>query len=81
MSEEFEVRVNLSERALSELLYFDDLVLMSETIDRLRNKFLMWQEAVDSKGFNVDLGETNVMVCGSITKDGMSKGKGVGSAA
>ena len=28
------------EGALSELLYADDLFLMSETIERLRNKFL-----------------------------------------
>ena len=33
------------EGALSELLYADDLVLMSETIERLRNKFFKWVEA------------------------------------
>ena len=31
------------EGALSELLYADDLVLMNETIERLRNKFLKWK--------------------------------------
>ena len=30
------------EGALSELLYADDLVLMSETIEGLRDKFLEW---------------------------------------
>ena len=35
------------EVALSELLYADDLVLMSETIVGLRNK---WKEAFESKG-------------------------------
>ena len=30
--------------SLSELLYADDLVLMSETIEGLRNKFLKWKE-------------------------------------
>ena len=33
---------------LSELLYADDLVLMSETIEGLRNKFLRWKEAFES---------------------------------
>ena len=31
------------EGALYELLYADDLVLMSETIEGLRNKFLGWK--------------------------------------
>ena len=31
-----------------ELLYADDLVLMSETIKGLRNKFLEWKEAFES---------------------------------
>ena len=63
------------EGALSELLYADDLVLMSETIEGLRNKFLKWKEACESKGLKVNLGETKVMISGSITKDGMSKSK------
>ena len=32
--------------ALSELLYADNLVLMSDTIEELRNKFLKWMEAL-----------------------------------
>ena len=59
--------------ALSELLYADNLALMSVTIERLRNKFLIWKEACESKGLKVNLGKTKVMVSGSITKDGMSK--------
>ena len=38
---------------LSELLYDDDLVLMSETIEGLRNKFLKWKESFESKGLRV----------------------------
>ena len=63
------------EGVLSELLYADDLVLMSETIEGLRNKFFKWNEAFESKGLKVNLGKTKVMVCGSITKVGMSKSK------
>ena len=55
----------------SELLYVDDLVLMSETIKRLRNKFLKWMEVFQSKGLKVNLGKTKV--CGSITNEGLSK--------
>ena len=63
------------EGALIELLYAGDLVLMSETIKGLRNKLLKWKEAFESKGLKVILFKTKVMVCGGITKDGMSKSK------
>ena len=43
------------EVALSELLYADDLVLMCETIEGLRDKFLKWKEAFESKGLKANL--------------------------
>ena len=67
--------LNGHERVLSELLYADDLVLMSETIEGLRNKFIKWRKAFESKGLNVNLGKTKVMISGGITKDGLSKSK------
>ena len=60
---------------LMELVCADDLVLMSRTIKRLRNKFLEWKEAFECKGLKVNLGKTKVMVSGGITKDGMFKSK------
>ena len=63
------------EGAISELLYADELVMMSETIEGLRNKFLKWKEAFESKGLNVNLGKTKVMVCSAIMEDGMFKSK------
>ena len=66
---------NLPEGALSELLYADDLVLRSETIEGLRNKLFKWKEVFESKGLKVNLGKTKVMVCSGITKDGISKSK------
>ena len=48
------------EGALSELLYADGIVLMSETIEGLRNKFQKWKEAFESKGLKVNLGKTKV---------------------
>ena len=61
------------EGVLSELLHADDLALMNETIKGYRNKFLKWKEAFEITGLNVNLGKTNVMVSGSITKEGRSK--------
>ena len=42
---------NLPEGTICELLYADDLVLMSETIEGLRNKSIKLKEAIESKGF------------------------------
>ena len=56
------------EGALGELLYADDLVLMSETIKGLRDKFLKWKEDLESKGLKVNLGKIKVMVSSGITK-------------
>ena len=79
-----ETRICFATRnVLSELLHADDLVLMSETIDGLRDKFLKWKEALESKGLKVSHGKTKVMVSSGITKDGISKANltHVGSAA
>ena len=40
------------------LLYADDLVLMSETIEALRDKFLNWKAAFECMGLKVNLGKT-----------------------
>ena len=55
------------------MLHADDLVLISETIEGLRIKFLKWKEAFQNKGFKVNLGEIKVMVSGGITKNGLSE--------
>ena len=65
----------VNEGALSELLYADDIVLMSETINGLRDKYIKWKEAFERKGLKVNLEKTKAMVSDSITKDGMSKSK------
>ena len=38
------------------LLHADDLVLMSEAINGLRNMFIKWKEAFDSKDLKVNFG-------------------------
>ena len=62
--------LNLPEGVQSELLYADDLILMSETINGLRNQFIKLKEAFECKGLKVNLGTIKVMVCDGITKDG-----------
>ena len=59
---------------LSELLYADNSVFMSETTERLMDMFSKWKEDIESKGLKGNHGKTKVMVSGSITtKDGLSK--------
>ena len=50
---------------MSEMLYADDLVLMSETMEGLREKFWGWKEAFESKGLKVNLRKTKVVVSGA----------------
>ena len=47
---------------LSEMLYADDVVLMSETIEGIRNEFLKRRRKKYSKGLKVNHEKTNVMV-------------------
>ena len=61
------------ECVLSKLLYDDDLVLMSETIEGLWNKFLKLKYSFESNGFKVNHGKTMVMVNRGISQDGLSK--------
>ena len=61
--------------ALSELLYADDLVLMSEIFEGTGNTFIKWKEAIESKGLKVNVGKTKVIVSSRITQDSLSKGE------
>ena len=42
----------------------DDLVLMSESIENLKEKFLKWKAAFESKEMKVNLKKIKVMVSG-----------------
>ena len=53
---------------LNELLYADDLVLMSETIEGLRDMSLKWWVFFESKGLKVNLGKTKVIVSSGMTQ-------------
>ena len=58
---------------MSEMLYADDLVLTSKTMEGLREKFWKWKEAFESKGLKVKLGKTKVVVSGAEGKVSVSK--------
>ena len=47
---------------LSQLLHADELFLMRETIEELRNKHVKLKEAFESKGMKVNLWKTKVKV-------------------
>ena len=50
---------------MKEVLYPDDLVLMSEMMEGLKERFLKWKSALESKGLKVNLENTMMMMCGS----------------
>ena len=49
---------------MKQILYADDLVLMGETMEELRENFDEWREAFESRGMRVNLGKTKLMVSG-----------------
>ena len=48
-----------------EILYANDLVLMSASIESLKKKFLKWKEAFESMELKVNLKKTKLIVSGS----------------
>ena len=67
------VTENVRNGLMSEMLYADDLVLTSETMEGLREKFWKWKEAFKSKGLKVNLGKTKVVVSGAEGEVSVSK--------
>ena len=49
---------------MKQILYADNLVLMGETMEELRENLDEWKEAFESKGMRVNLGETKLRVSG-----------------
>jgi hypothetical protein len=55
-----------------ELLYADDLVLMAESEEELRQKLIDWKTAMEQKGLRVNIGKTKVM-CSEYGKGKVNK--------
>ena len=53
------------EGLLNEILYADDLVLMSENLEDLRERFQRWRDALESKGLRINIRKTKMMVSGA----------------
>ena len=53
------------EGLLNEILYANDLVLMSESLEDLRERFQRWRRALEGKGLKVNVGKTKMMVSGT----------------
>ena len=64
---------NAREGLMNEILYADDLILMSASIENLKEKFLKWKEAFESKRLKMNLMKTKIMVNSS--KDEVLKSK------
>ena len=45
------------------LMYADDLVLICETKEEARQRFVVWRNALESKGLKVNISKTKVMRC------------------
>ena len=76
------------EGLMNEILYVDDLLLMSESMHDLRESFQKWRSALEGKGLKVNVGKTKIMVSGTKGEIVLSKidpcgicGKRVGSNA
>ena len=64
---------NAREGLMNEILCADDLVLMNASIENLKEKFLKWKEAFESKRLKINLKKTKKMVSG--WKDEVLKSK------
>ena len=62
-----------------ELLYADDLILMAEREEGLRDKIVKWKSGLEAKGLKMNTGKTKVMFSCSMKDKVEEKGKkGVG---
>ena len=44
-----------------ELLYADDLVLVSETLEDLKEKLTIWKDNIEGKELRVNIGKTKIL--------------------
>ena len=73
---------------MNEILYADDLELISESLEDLRERFQRWRRAFEGKGLKVNVGKTKMMLSETEGEITLSKidpcgicGKRVGSNA
>ena len=49
---------------INEILYADDLVLIGETMNDLKERFWKWKKALESKGLKINIKKTKMMISG-----------------
>ena len=59
-----------------ELLYADDLVIVAETEEELKERLTVWKDCLEGKGLKVNMGKTKVMKCSSGRRGSMKNLKG-----
>ena len=57
------------------MLYADDLILMAESEESLRDKIVQWKSGLEAKGLKMNTGKTKVMFNCSMNDKGEEKGK------
>ena len=67
------IKENARRVVVNELLCADELVLMSENMEDLKERFWNWKGALESKGLKVNTRKTKVMVSGSEVEPFRSK--------
>ena len=63
---------NVKMGVVNELMYADNLVIMSKDMEDLKERFWNWKDALESKGLKVNTRKTKVMVSGSEGNCGVS---------
>ena len=61
------------EGLLNEISYSDDLVLISESLDELRERFQRWRNALKDRGLKVNVGKTKMLLTGTKEEIVLSK--------
>ena len=57
------------------MLYADDLILASESMEGLKEKMKIWREGIESKGLRVNMTKTKIKMCDSSSGKQPEKGK------
>ena len=61
------------EGLLNEILYVDDLVLMSKNLMDLRERLQRWRSALEGKGLIVNIGKAKMMASGTESEIALCK--------
>ena len=61
---EAEVRIKIARRNINNLRYADDITLMAESKEELRNHLMKVKEETEKVGLKLNIQKTKIMTCG-----------------